>query len=649
METFLEAKIPADYEIVCAVSKIQEEPLFTDELVAILFSRMKKKWLPLKAFKHLEIEETNEERLYLAYDPRIIDSRIVDKVAFEIKQFFSTTSIIVEIEVGSKVKYLPRHDYNNIKKIDTTIHQGTSLCFTVSRYYHPYLLSLGRSEEEANGEIDRLNRLSNYKWYRVKRVYLGNVSIPDDIDKFLDEFICINKDEELEKSLEVYRSYQEFVRKRERAFSIDYDNHLIRKELEEKVSRKEVYLLDTSIDKADHNDFLHWSHDYVYLFNNRWKALMDLFDNGWNQRGFKGYKEEGNFFVLNEDMRIFLDDKKHILRYWQIGSYTQAINNYLQFKWERDHPVDEILSDNASEEENEKLVYADQEDTHVAKKIRIDIIMDDIDDFLAFLEKREINRQRRKRYVEVIKDLYKNGWNEYKHNTFIDDNTYKVSAREIEVFVNGLKTRDFNVTLKDYEDTLGLYLTYRYEKKYEKPRLVDKSEAVPPVIIERNFSKEDSIEGHVQPDEKKIFVNIAHMDEYKSTNEDHDGNPNKPSFIYLGEPKGKRKNKTMQVTTIKESEEIVNISINFDGTLIENKDQEEEKKAEQVEEPAEEHKEDLTEKQVEENHIEEQLEEQKEEREVKERKNNWFQIIKVCITHFGELGKMIIKNVFGKN
>ena len=128
------------------------------------------------------------------------------------------------------------------------------------------------------------------------------------------------------------------------------------------------------------------------------------------------------------------------------------------------------------------------------KSLRIDINMEDIDEFFDYLEKREPNRQQRKRYVKQLEDLYQNGWNQYKHNTFIDDNKYKVNAKDVEVFVNGMKSRDFNVTVKEYEDTIELYLSYRWAKKYKPTQRNDKEEAIPPRYKLRAKKQEDKKE-----------------------------------------------------------------------------------------------------------------------------------------------------------
>ena len=119
-------------------------------------------------------------------------------------------------------------------------------------------------------------------------------------------------------------------------------------------------------------------------------------------------------------MSIFLSEKDILYR-WNRGRYLSSMQKYLQFKWEKDHPKEEIAEVNTSNN-NDVL-----DNSSAQKKIRIDITMDDIDEFLDFLEHREINRQKRKRYVEGVKDLYQNGWNE--SSTGIDNNVSSVAVR----------------------------------------------------------------------------------------------------------------------------------------------------------------------------------------------------------------------------
>ena len=204
------------------------------------------------------------------------------------------------------------------------------------------------------------------------------------------------------------------------------------------------------------------------------------------------------------------------------------------------------------------------------KGIRIDINMDDIDEFLDYLEKRVPERNTRNRYIENIKSLHANGWNQYRHSTFIDNNKYKVNAKEIEVFVNGMKSRDFNIKVKEYEDALELYLSYCWAKDYTNPIMQDKDEAIPPKFKERPKNKKKIEKQDV--DGKKIFVNIEHLDGWKSSKIDEDKDTLQPSngVVYVGEPVGQRKSATIQNATIIEKEEVVEVNINLDGKLDEN-------------------------------------------------------------------------------
>lgn len=200
-----------------------------------------------------------------------------------------------------------------------------------------------------------------------------------------------------------------------------------------------------------------------------------------------------------------------------------------------------------------------------AKTIRIDINMDDIDEFLDYLEKREPNRQQRERYKKQLEELYQSGWNQYKHNTFIDDNKYKVNAKDIEVFVNGMKSRDFNVTVKEYEDTIELYLSYRWTKKYSPAKKTDKEEAIPPQYKIRAEKEEPKKDNNTEG--KKIFATINHYDSWKSKEE-----PQPPEMEattqYLGEASGQRKSASMKNAVITEDENTVNIKMELNGNSL---------------------------------------------------------------------------------
>lgn len=638
MKKFVETRIPEEYEILCAVNKIEGTTLFTDAFIESLFFTMEEKWLPLKAFRRVVWEESQEERLYLAYNPKIIDRSRVGEIETEIRNFtlaiFPKVKIIASGDVYPKI----RTNYNEVVKInnDDIVHWN----FKVSDYYKPYLLSLGRNEEEANKEIKILKCLPDYKWYRIKNSYIGNVGMPNDIDKFLDEFICLNRDDSLQRTIEAFKSYNLFHVKKEKCFSKEYENQKKREALDEKVKKNEIQIIDSTIDINDYEDFLRWFPNQ-YDTRNKWLTINELLKHGWNDKYINGYKEGNEFFIFEGDMSNFISDD-YYLRSWRIGSLQAAMQKYLQFKWERDHPTNktkkvQMLNETPRQEEKE---------LDTKKKIRIDIVMDDLEDFLDFLERRDINRQSRKRYVEAFKDLYKNGWNAHKHSTFIDNNRYVVNTKDIEVFVNGLKTRDFNVTLKEYEESLGLYLTYRWEKNYQRPKQDIKVEAVQPIVKEREKIEKKQTENTDNSDGKKIFVNIAHIDEYKSSKSESVKILDDPSVIYVGEPEKEHKNKTMQVSSIIEDDEKVTVSINFGRKDIITDKENELKKESNVGEntkkessPKDEPEAEVSSEKTQNNvkHI-----------EIKEEKTSLFKMVKMVFLHFGDFVQMIYKNVFYK-
>ncbi len=559
MNTFVENRIPEDYEMICAVNLKGEEELFSRELIDLLFSTMKKKWLPLKAYKKLIIEETKEERLYIAYNLGIIDRSRVHLIGGEITYFFHSISPEIIIEEGSKVHFKTRNGFQESVNINRSDQAAAYWHFSISQYYKPYLLSIGKNDDEVDEELELLNRLAKYKWYRIKKMHIGNTSIPQDLDQFLNEFVCFEKDEYFDKALNAYRTYIIFYSNAMLAFAKEYDKKQKRQALQKRVDDGEVLVINSTINLNDYDTFLKWNRDLVYYAKVYWDSLIELYDNGWNEAVINGYNDDGRFFIFDEDMQLFLSKPDVKLRSWHASKYASAMEKYLNFKWDIEHSEDMAKTEEKIDTEETPVP------TNSAKKIRIDIRMEDIDEFLDFLERREPNRQKRKKYIEVCKDLYQMGWNDYEHSTFIDNNKYKVDIREIEVFVNGLQRRDFVVTLKEYEESLGLYLQYRYEKEYTKPKDIEKEDAVPPIIRERISEETEKPEEDENGEGKRLFVNIAHLDEYKSTKaDDEEIVTDKKSVIYSGEPEGERKTMTMQAASIQENENTVSININFE-------------------------------------------------------------------------------------
>ncbi len=626
MDLLVNKKIPNEYEVICVVNKGKDNTLFTDELIELLFSTMKSKWIPLSAFKRVVTEDDHEESLYIAYNPKIINRSLVGGIINEIRNFFSAISTGIEIDSGSAVRIKTRNNYYEVKNIDSKETNVTYWRFPVSPFYKPYLLSLGKTVEEVEKELATLSSLMSYKWYRIKKEYIGNASMTHNIDKFTDEFVCINKDDNLNSAIEAYKTYDTFRTKNKAKFEREYKLQQKREALNRKLLNNEISVIDSTIDISDFDEFLNWNP--IYYTKGSLKFLKELYENGWNEQHYNGYKEENMFFIFEEDMQQFSSNHWKV-KSWNLGSYLSAMEKYLQFRWERENlPTSNNETPSLSGKESnaaEKELESDNEELSPDKKIRIDIMMDDIDEFLDFLEKREPNRQIRKRYIDVIKVLYKNGWNECKHNTFIDNNTYKVNTNDIEIFINGLKTRDFNIKLKDYEESLGLYLSYRWEKQYEKPKPTEKEDAVSPIIVVKK--KPDGVDSDKKEvkDGKKIYVNIAHMDEYKSSKSESRIEKIQPSVLYVGDPDGEHKSKTMQVSSISEDEESVTVNINFnDRGRIETKpniniSEKDPEPEELISATAQKPKEDTS----------------------------IWKIAKVLLWNFGDLVKMIIRCVFG--
>lgn len=109
-------KLPDEYILICAVNKKGKDSIISENLIATLFSEMQLKWLPLSAYK-TNTDDTGEERLFIAYNPHIIDRSKVNQIEGEITEFFHNISPSIVLEFGSKVKWKPRKGYKNAPKI----------------------------------------------------------------------------------------------------------------------------------------------------------------------------------------------------------------------------------------------------------------------------------------------------------------------------------------------------------------------------------------------------------------------------------------------------------------------------------------------------------------------------------------------------
>lgn len=199
------------------------------------------------------------------------------------------------------------------------------------------------------------------------------------------------------------------------------------------------------------------------------------------------------------------------------------------------------------------------------KSIRINITMDDIEEFWDYLESREPKRQNRERYKKAITNLFVNGWNDYRHSTFIDNKKYKVNPKDIEIFVNGIKTNAFNIKMKEYRESLELYLSYKWAKKYEKPHITNMKDSPIPPVIKKREQKEKLKEQEGNTDGKKIFATISHLESWESQKtENTEKESSHETICYNGGEKGSRKSKTLKASSISEDDNSVRISINMD-------------------------------------------------------------------------------------
>ena len=253
------------------------------------------------------------------------------------------------------------------------------------------------------------------------------------------------------------------------------------------------------------------------------------------------------------------------------------------------------------------------------KSIRVDITMDDIEEFWDYLESREPKRQNRERYKKAITNLFVNGWNDYMHSTFIDNKKYKVNPKDVEVFVNGIKTNALNIKMKEYRESLELYLSYKWAKKYEKPHIINMKDSPIPPVIKKREQKEKPKEQEGNTDGKKIFATISHLESWESQKtENTEKESAHETICYNGGEKGSRKSKSLKASSITEDDNSVRISMNMDkegkGVLGNNEESEVMNSDINVEKPS-----------------------------------SLFQIIRVIFSNFGEFCKTIIGVFFKKS
>ena len=156
-----------------------------------------------------------------------------------------------------------------------------------------------------------------------------------------------------------------------------------------------------------------------------------------------------------------------------------------------------------------------------------------------------------------------------------------MNANDIEVFVNGMKSRDFNVTVKEYEDTIELYLSYRWTKKYSPTKKPEKEEAIPPKYKIR--AKKEEPKKDIDTEGKKIFATINHYDSWKSNEEESKPPKMEATTQYLGESSGQKKSASIKNAVITEDENTVNIKLEFNGNSPIPSDEEETKTEDSIE------------------------------------------------------------------
>ena len=126
-----------------------------------------------------------------------------------------------------------------------------------------------------------------------------------------------------------------------------------------------------------------------------------------------------------------------------------------------------------------------------------------------------------------------------------------------------MKNRDFSVSVKEYEESIELYLSYLNSRKYISLGLQEKKEdSIPPVVKVR---ERVTMPHRQNPQEgKRIFATIQHLESWKSERTSkNDVSTLQPTTKYLGESVGERKSKSLKSASITNEKESVNITFNL--------------------------------------------------------------------------------------
>jgi hypothetical protein len=302
-------------------------------------------------------------------------------------------------------------------------------------------------------------------------------------------------------------------------------------------------------DEDDTDDFINYFEEHTPidedLQDEMIDTLADMEENKWfcsnpkhnsfvrRPSDIDKYVESLSYQGATEDQNKFMRTcLKHYLRFIEFQALETKTKKEKVKSAEQDHkitkqveePVQEKVMEPVKEHAQEPVESvtdhvpatirkADHEEKKDRKYIRVDINIEDLDDFMEFLETREPNRQVRERYRDSLQTMYRNDWNQRPKTTFVDDKSYRVDPEQVEIFVNGIESGIFKVNVKQFQHSVELYLDYKSKKKYEPQRF--KKKELP--AAQRMMSKPKEHQEEMMPDgDFKIFGTVVNLDGFYS-------------------------------------------------------------------------------------------------------------------------------------
>lgn len=197
------------------------------------------------------------------------------------------------------------------------------------------------------------------------------------------------------------------------------------------------------------------------------------------------------------------------------------------------------------------------------KAIRVDLNIANLDDFMEYLKTREPIRKKRERYQAKLKDISGFQPDNNRRNSFVSEDAYDVDTADIEVYINGRKSSDFDIHVRKYHHSVELYFDYKHKKKYNRIPLQFKAPSQRPATRKIQLGETSKEE---EKEQKKIFGTVVNLDGFyrwmrngKKTPEENTSD--KPSVQYIGRTGRKHRNVFEQYASVNETENSVDIKV----------------------------------------------------------------------------------------